>query len=205
MDGRQLEIVVRSNLPEKCRKQFWGCLTSDELSKIIIEPKHHPVIIIANILPSTLIKEMGHWVCFYVKDKVIYFLDSFGIKPEKYSKHFITFLNNHPNFKIWTQDYPIQDPMSHNCGAYVLYFIHVICTQGIERLKTHLHKNLRRGYARSNDRKVLTYVYKNFPRLMPRCEFTFCIRGATYKECVFKYCRNLATRRRESRNLSQVS
>lgn len=203
MDERQLENVIRSNLPEPCVKQFWGCVTSDEMSNVIINPKHHPVFIIANILPSTLIGEMGHWVCFYIKDKVIYFLDSFGIKPENYSIHFLDFLKNHAGFKVWRQNNPVQDQTSHNCGAYVLFFIHVICTQGIERLKTIFNRNLRHENPVVNDKSILKYVYKNFPILMPRCEFTFCMRGDSYRDCVFKYCRNLATGRRNPHPLGR--
>lgn len=91
MDDQQIEEVIYKNLPDPCVKHYYGNVTSDELSKIIIKPKHHPVYIIATILPSTLIEEMGHWVCFYVKDNVIYVLDSFGIKPENYSEDFVTF------------------------------------------------------------------------------------------------------------------
>lgn len=191
MDGRQLDTAIRKNLPEACVRQFWGCVTSDELTKIIVSPKHFPVIIIANILPSSSIDKMGHWVCFYIKDRVIYFLDSFGIKPENYSKHFITFFKNHTDFSVWRQNYPIQDQWSHNCGAYVLYFIHVICTQGIERLKTILHRKLRLGYPPLNDKAVLKYVYKNYKARMPPCEQAFCMKGSTYKDCVFKYCQHL--------------
>ena len=150
MNDRQLEVVIRANLPNKCVQQFWGCFTSDVLAKIVIKPNDGPVIIIANILPSTMLEKMGHWVCFYIKDRIIYLLDSFGMKPEIYTKYFNSVIKHHEGFKLWRLHYPIQDQMSYNCGVYVLYFIPVICIKGIEKLQILL-KELRHGYPHSND------------------------------------------------------
>jgi len=56
MDNAQLFAVIRKNLPDRCVKQFLGCLTVDELSHLTIPLKHDPLFIIVNILPLFKIK-----------------------------------------------------------------------------------------------------------------------------------------------------
>ena len=71
MDERQLEVVIRKNLPSLCVKQFYGVVTSDELSKIQLNDL--PVFIIVNILPSYQVGKMGHWTLWFAEGKNIYF------------------------------------------------------------------------------------------------------------------------------------
>ena len=74
MDNIQLSSAIRNNLPTRCANRFLGCLTVDELTNVNIPLKHDPVFIIINILPSSKIKRMGHWVLLYVEKKLYIFL-----------------------------------------------------------------------------------------------------------------------------------
>ena len=143
MDNVQLSTAIRNNLPARCVGQFLGCLTVDELRNVNIPLRHNPLFIIVNILPSSKIKHMGHWVLLYIENRVIHFFDSFALHPDNYSKYLTNFLQKHKYFKLWLMKRQLQSVSSHTCGAYVLYFMYVICNKGLQVLKTTLRKNLR--------------------------------------------------------------
>ena len=190
MDNKQLSALISNNLPDRCKKEFWGCLTVDELSQLVIPVRHNPIYIIVNILTKKELKKMGHWVLIYIQDATIYFLDSYGVHPTNYSPHFNTFLRNHKLFALWTQNRQLQSTTSHICGAYVLFFMHMICHRGINFLTSTLSKSFRHSPATKNDRVVLQRVYKEYQH-MPHCIDTFCLNRYTYKECIFYLCNGL--------------
>jgi len=189
MDNIQLSSAIRNNLPTRCANRFLGCLTVDELTNVNIPLKHDPVFIIVNILPSSKIKRMGHWVLLYVENKVIHFFDSFAIHPNNYSTYFTRFLCNHKGFKLWLMQRPLQSAASHTCGAYVLYFMYVICSNGLEALKNNLKRKFKNSSALQNDRRILQFVYKKFSFLNSNCQETFCQNNDEH--CIFYLCKNL--------------
>ena len=190
MDNKQLSAIIRKNLPHTCKKQFLGCLTADELSQLVIPVRHTPIYIIVNILTKNELTKMGHWVLIYFQDGTIYFLDSYGLHPTYYSPHFNKFLRNHKTFGLWTQNRQLQSTTSHICGAYVLFFMHLICDRGINFLTSTLSKLFRHSPTTKNDRLVLQRVYKDYLH-MPHCINTFCLNRYTYKECIFYLCKGL--------------
>ena len=60
-----------------------------------------------------------HWTCFIVKDKKLYYFDSFGGQPDRF------LLNELPKPIIY-HIYEIQDINSKVCGSYCLYFFYLI-------------------------------------------------------------------------------
>ena len=60
-----------------------------------------------------------HWVCFIIKDKKLYYFDSFGGNPDKF------LLKQLPKPIIYHK-YKIQDIYSRLCGSYCLYFFYLI-------------------------------------------------------------------------------
>ena len=191
MDNEQLATAVRKYLPPRCFKKFLGCLTVDEVAKLNIPYEHDPLIIIVNILPSSKINLMGHWVLMYIENKTIYFLDSYGLHPKNYSRYFTQFLHNHKGFKLNLNKRQLQSPTSYVCGAYVLFFIHTICHRGIKFLKKVLQNKFRNSTPTQNDRAILVFVYKHFPGLMTKCRDTFCKDSLTFKQCAFYLCKGL--------------
>ena len=189
MDNVQLSAAIRNNLPAPCVQQFLGCLTVDQLAELNIPYKHDPLYIIVNILPTSKIELMGHWVLVYIENRVIYFFDSFAMHPKNYSPYFTRFLLKHEGFDLWLMERQLQSASSHTCGAYVLYFMHVICTKGLQALRTILKKDFKHSSGLQNDRFILLYVYKYFPWLHFNCQETFC--RNRYKHCVFYLCKNL--------------
>ena len=61
----------------------------------------------------------SHWICFIVKDKKSYYLDSFGGQPDKFLQ------NQLPEPKVY-HNYRIQDIISKLCGPYCLCFFYLI-------------------------------------------------------------------------------
>ena len=59
-----------------------------------------------------------HWTCFIVKDKKLYYFDSFGGTPDE-------FLINQLSKPIINHNYKIQDINSKLCGSYCLYFFNL--------------------------------------------------------------------------------
>ena len=60
-----------------------------------------------------------HWTCFIVKDKKIFYFDSFGGQPDE-------FLPNQLPKPILYHNYKIQDINSKLCGSFCLYFFYLI-------------------------------------------------------------------------------
>ena len=65
-----------------------------------------------------------HWTCFYIKDNISYYFDSFGGQPDKF------LLNQLPK-PIICQNYKIQEKISKLYGSYCLLLFYLI-----ERMKS---------------------------------------------------------------------
>ena len=61
----------------------------------------------------------SHWTCFIVKDKKLFYFDSFGETPDN-------FLLNQLTTPILYHIYKIQDKNCQLCGSYCLYFFYLI-------------------------------------------------------------------------------
>lgn len=75
----------------------------------------------------------------------MYFFYSYGLQTSRYFQYFTQFLHNHKDFKLNWQKQMLQSATSYVCGAYVLFFIHMIYHRGTKFLEKnsldqHPHK-----------------------------------------------------------------
>ena len=55
------------------------------------------------------IKNMGHWILFFIKDFHLYYFDSFGFTPEDYGWDITDFFGSYPTCKTIVFVEPIQN------------------------------------------------------------------------------------------------
>ena len=98
---------------------FTSVLPSDRLPDIVLE---RPKCYIVNVDGSD--KPGSHWVAMFFAttpegDGVAEFMDPLGEKPNHYSEHFKTFLENNSSTYIYNK-HVLQSPWSNVCGQYGL-------------------------------------------------------------------------------------
>ena len=179
MNGTQIVDALKFKL-DRNKVDFWGCFTSDEIAKFKIPFKHNkPIQFVSNILSRYSKVTMGHWVLFHIQGNVIFFFDSFAMKPALYSDYFKLFLRAHPAFSLKLLNTRLQGANSLVCGAYVVQTSHWLSIYGMNGLPRKLNKMYSKKYD-ENDSKVLRFVYRHFD--MPQCSKVFCD-GLTYTQC----------------------
>ena len=96
---------------------FTDVLPSDRLPSQI---RKRPKGFILNVDPSN--GQGSHWIAVYLtEDGKGEFFDSFGERPEFYSRTFKTFLQDHSSTFTWNEN-TLQSPWSRVCGQYCLFY-----------------------------------------------------------------------------------
>ena len=188
MNSEQILQALRGKLDHK-NVNFMGCLPADHVARLDLRNKGgKPIVFIANVLSTSEIHRMGHWVVYYIAGKCIHFFDSYAINPRLYSRHFLHFLNKHKEFTLLKLAFRLQSDQSLVCGAYCVQFTYLCDRLGIIKASEFLKNNYTVNDYVLNDRKVLKYVYDHFK--MPPCTATFSKHGMTYKTCARLYSKH---------------
>jgi len=99
-----------------------------------------------------------HFIALYVKNKIIYYFDSFGRIPR--DNNILSFIKHHRNkrrLKVWKKK--IQDDVSNFCGFYCAAFL------------IHKHRNMNSfgkmftSNLRKNDEKVVEFIVKSYKKM----------------------------------------
>ena len=126
MNTNDVMYALRNKLGDKI--YFAGVLSSDEVQSFKIPTlRLKPLIFIANILRK-YDRKLGHWVTFLISkspDNQIFFYDSYGLKPEWYSKDFASFINKNTRYDLYTHNRRLQSPTSLVCGLYCCHFVYL--------------------------------------------------------------------------------
>lgn len=116
MNTNQIKNVIQQDLTT--RKKFAGVFAENRLPQQI---DFYPCGFIVNSDPDS--KPGRHWLALYfTSPEQGEFFDSFGRKPEFYSKKFVTFLNR--NSKNWTHSQrELQSVTTAVCGEYCIFYL----------------------------------------------------------------------------------
>ena len=135
--------------------QYNGIFAKDALPPLL-----HNGAYIANTGESHDIGE--HWVLTYVKERQLYFIDSFAEPPMYYGKEFVNWIKSYPG-KVNQLQQPLQHPLSHFCGLYVLFFFyHLSRNYSLYRILKYFSRN-----SLQNDRNVVAFSKKKFGKFKP--------------------------------------
>jgi len=154
MNARQIAAVLRKD--PKTKAYFQGVYPSDQLP---IKIAHYPAAFVANVDPKG--RPGSHWCAFYfTQDQQGEFFDSYGFKPEYYTKAFQEFLDN--NCSRWTYNHQgLQSLTSNVCGHYCLYYLLQRCRSiSLKTIVSRFCKNTRK-----NDSFVYYFMIKYFGHL----------------------------------------
>ena len=123
-------------------KNFIGVYTILDIKKLKINKK----------LKCTLIVNIGaHFICIVVGKKVVYYIDSFGMKPhQKEVKFFLTKCNRPVSYN----KRQIQDISSSYCGLYACLFALYFGTTSTVPVKF----NFQQKYLKENDTLCVRYI-----------------------------------------------
>lgn len=115
MNTRQLLRVLQSD--PYAKSVFTDVLPSDRLPSQI---KKRPRGFIINVDPSD--GPGTHWVAAYItSEETGEFFDSYGQRPDVYSRNIQTFLQDHSSTFTWNEK-TLQSPWSRVCGQYCLFY-----------------------------------------------------------------------------------
>ena len=108
-------------------------------------------------------KPGSHWVAMFFPttpdgegDGVAEFMDPLGEKPNHYSEHFKTFLENNSSTYIYNK-YVLQSPWSNVCGQYCLFYALHRCRNIPMSTITNMFTNDKEW----NDMLVRDFIYVN--------------------------------------------
>jgi len=128
MNTEQIRNVIQRDT--LTLKKFGGVFAENNLPKRI---NVYPYGLIVNSDPDT--KPGRHWLAMYFpsQDRGEFF-DSFGRRPDFYSKTFVTFLNGH--CKNWVcNEKTLQSVNTTVCGEYCIFYL-MHRSRGISMSKT---------------------------------------------------------------------
>ena len=151
MNTRQIAAVLKRDPITK--PIFQGVFPSDQLPNKI---KRYPAAFVANVDPKG--RPGSHWCAFYfTQEEEGEFFDSYGLKPQAYSQHFLHFLEM--NSRHWTYNHQdLQSLNSNVCGHYCLYYVINRCRNvSVKTIVNRFGKNTRK-----NDHLVYHFITKYF-------------------------------------------
>lgn len=176
MDFDDIRYVCNQFLTDKVHVKY---VIDIELSKEKV--KNNKTIDAYIILTNPNEEEMGHFLLIARTHDILYFHDSFAMKPSVYESSISDFIKKHIAHKKIMLPKQIQHYSNISCGAHCvigLYLIHKKLS--IEKgIKIYLDKMT--SNTRLNDKKVVNFIYRTF-KLKKKCKVVFCDKNYTTQE-----------------------
>lgn len=147
LSNDQIDSFV--NVDVWMRRYYIGCFPSCQDIKI---PKTRRTSFITNTHNHS--KSGQHWNAWFVEDKTVYFMDSFGRSPldDSFPHDYRDIVRKFNNFKYFP--YRIQPFKSFTCGYYCIHFI-LIFSLGLSMID---FKNEYTDDLNKNDVKVINIL-----------------------------------------------
>ena len=112
MEQKNLNSILKYVLKSKY-SQFLGIFSLKEFNFFKIKKKHCVLIIFIDIISS----QKFHWVTILKNGKTLYFIDSYGLKPDSYMKKN---KNQYLDIKYYFP-YRLQSNYSTICGVHTIF------------------------------------------------------------------------------------
>lgn len=134
---------------------FIGCYLNSNLNYDVLLSSTNAFCIV-NTLSSP--KGMGHWICLYIKNSKLIFIDSFANQPELYGGDISDFFLSYPHRRMQLFNRAVQAPNSMICGGYVCVLAYMLASN---RAILHI-KNIFKRAKNCNDSLISRIMCRIF-------------------------------------------
>ena len=124
---------------------FIGCYLNSNLNYDALLSSTNAFCIV-NTLSSP--KGMGHWICLYIKNSKLIFIDSFANQPELYGDDISDFFLSYPHRRMQLFNRAVQAPNSMICGGYVCVLAYMLAL-----IFYHFRRDLPRHWTGISDKR----------------------------------------------------
>lgn len=189
MNEGEVDRACKGLIIDHPEVEYCGSLMSDEWLRLKPPRGGKGVsFAIMNTLQRRDRLRMGHWITLLLDNSSIYYFDSYGLVPITYSSLLQQCIDYYTSrgYEYVNCARRLQSATSLVCGAYAIVFAREFIGGGLEGILSMFDRLFSKTNYDYNDRKVITYAYKNLR--MPRCIRTFCRGAETYAKCIKTLC-----------------
>ena len=185
MEQKTIDSILKYVLKSKYSQFFEGIFTIKEFETLKINKKKCVLILfIDNISASK-----GHWVTIIKNDNILYYVDSYGLKPCSYMKNI---KNIYFDIKYYFL-YRLQSDFSTICGIYSIFFIHLTieCKFNLSCVSNTVITTFTKSKIK-NDQKMVKYIQKIYPFFTKKkCAKFFCNSRfiINFEKCYISLCK----------------
>ena len=184
MEEDTINSILKYVLKSK-HSQFLGVFTLKQFKSLKIKNKKCALILFIDTINS----KKGHWVTIIKINKILYFMDSYGLSPNSYMKKIG---NQYVDIKYYFL-YRLQTNFSTICGVYAIFFVHLIiaCEFNLAPFANAIIDTFNKFKFKENDRKMKKYIFKAYPFFdRKQCKNLFCNSNFTinFKKCYESLC-----------------
>ena len=161
MDNHQINYILSHFNPKKYI--YLGCFANDD--NFLLDYNLSDNFFVLNTLNSSDNRDIGHWIGYFEKNNILYFVDSFGMCPSAYGGVIKQIYEKYAYKIRMLPSFQIQNESSLLCGGYVIFFFNKL----IENYKpTMIMRKFRQSLSR-NDAFIELYIIRIINNEVLRC------------------------------------